>query len=83
MTKQAAHPRRIARYFTVILVCALAYVLSSGPVLAAAFWLRESTHWDGFYAVMWVYYPLLAIPQRLLWAYIGWWCWLFGAVPPG
>jgi hypothetical protein len=31
----------------------------SGPVLATAFWLRELTDWVGFYAAMWLYYPLI------------------------
>ena len=51
-------------------------------MLATAFRLRDATHWDGFYAVLWVYYPLLAFrPMRYLFdGYISWWCWLFGAV---
>jgi hypothetical protein len=44
---------------SVILIALATYVLSSGPVLAAAFWLRDRTGWDGFYAVMWLYFPLL------------------------
>ena len=59
------------------------YWLSSGPVLAAAFWLREATGVDAFYSVMWLYYPLLMLP-RVLWdAYITWWVELFGTVGPG
>jgi hypothetical protein len=59
------------------------YLLSSGPVLAVAFWLREATGWDGFYLVMWVYYPILV--TRFTWAkdYIEWWVNLLGAVGPG
>ena len=84
MTKQPKRPKQITLYFIVILACALAYMWSSGPVLAASFWLRESTHWDGFYAVMWVYYPLLAPGHHhSIDAYISWWCWLFGTVGPG
>ena len=32
------------------IVVAVAYVLGSGPILGFAFWLREITGWDGFYA---------------------------------
>jgi len=42
-----------------ILTGAIVYVPSSGPILATAFWLREATGWDGFYAAMWLYFPLL------------------------
>jgi len=37
----------------------LVYVASSGPVLATSFWLREATGWDGWYASMYLYYPLI------------------------
>jgi hypothetical protein len=84
--KQAEPPRRTARHSIAALIGApLVYVLSSGPVLATAFWLRDRTDWDGFYAVMWIYYPLLAnypltYPFHL---YIDWWLRLFGTMPPG
>jgi hypothetical protein len=60
------------------------YILSSGPVLALAFWLREATGWDGFYQVMWVYYPILR-PPPFSWAvaYVEWWTNLLGTVGPG
>jgi hypothetical protein len=61
----------------------LAYILSSGPVLAVAFVLRESTGYDGFYAVMWLYYPLLISPRWIWDGYISWWVELFGTVGPG
>jgi hypothetical protein len=63
----------------------LVYALSSGPVLAIAFWLRQATRWEGFYAVMWLYYPLLCFggPYSVFWRYIGWWCELFHTVGPG
>lgn len=63
------------------------YVLSSGPVVASAFWLREHTHRDEFYAAMWVYAPLWYIgvlePDSLLGDYMEWWVKLFGTVGPG
>lgn len=64
--------------------CIVAYVLSSGPVLAAAFWLREATGWDRFYAVLFVYYPLLILGrQSPVAAYIDWWVKLLHTVGPG
>ena len=62
------------------------YGLSCGPVLGAAFWLREATHNDMFYAVMWLYYPLLVTLGRfpLVHWYIEWWVAdVFGTVGPG
>jgi hypothetical protein len=67
----------------VLTLAALAYVLSSGPVLAVAFWLREATGWEGFYAAMWLYYPLLVRRTEPVDAYITWWVNLFDTVGPG
>ncbi len=63
----------------------VAYVLSSGPVLATAFWMREATGRDGFFLALWLYYPLLrpAGPNGLLMEYILWWCNLLHTVGPG
>ena len=63
----------------------LLYLASSGPVLAAAFWLREATGWDGYYAVMFLYYPLLLMEHgNPLHAYIEWWVVdVVGTVGPG
>ena len=62
----------------------IVYVLSSGRVLATAFWLRQATRWDGFYAAMWLYYPLLWFgPGSVFWRYIGWWCELLDVRGPG
>ena len=67
-----------------VLAAAILYIPSSGPVLATAFWLRERTGWDGFYAAIWLYFPLL------IWGhgnpvqhYIEWWVKLLGTVGPG
>jgi|GEM_PF-5292345 hypothetical protein len=66
------------------LIGLIAYVPSSGPVLATTFWLRESTGWDGFYSVMFLYYPLLVWGHNTpIDAYIEWWVELFGTVGPG
>lgn len=85
MTETVDQPKRIARYSIAILASALVYVLSSGPVLATAFWLRDVTHWDGLYRVMWIYYPLLACGPLSypIAVYLSWWCRLFGTAPPG
>lgn len=82
------HPnprRRRANWATVILLAPVAYVLSSGPALAIGFWLREATGWDGFYAVMWLYYPILIWGHgNPLMHYIEWWVVdVFHTVGPG
>jgi len=63
------------------------YVLSSGPVLAVAFWLREATGNNAFYSAMWLYYPLLYLGQGhhgVLMQYIEWWVVdVFDTVGPG
>ena len=73
-----------AKVAIAMFVCLILYVLSSGPVLATAFWLREKTGWDGFYAVMFLYLPLLWLGHdQPVDAYIEWWAWLIGAPGPG
>jgi hypothetical protein len=75
---------RVGRWSVVTLVVGVVYALSSGPVIAAGFWLREATDWDGFYAVMWLYAPLLICGTGgPMGAYIEWWVELFGTVGPG
>lgn len=74
----------VAWLIVALLICIVAYVPSSGPVLATAFWLREATGWDGFYAVMYLYLPLFAFGRiEPIDAYIEWWVELFGTVGPG
>lgn len=79
--------RRIrACAFNAVIGLAL-YVLSSGPILALAFWLREQTGRDQFYAVMWLYAPLFklgAFRSGPLAKYIEWWVVdVFRTVGPG
>jgi hypothetical protein len=75
---------RVSRWSVLAIVVGVVYALSSGPVMATGFWLREATGWDGFYAVMWLYAPLLVFGQDgVVMAYIEWWVKLFGAVGPG
>jgi hypothetical protein len=84
----AEHAKRAFRgtgwLFLIVLVPVL-YVLSSGPALGLAFWLREATGWDGFYAVMFVYYPLLIMGHgNPIDSYIEWWVvQVFHTVGPG
>jgi hypothetical protein len=75
---------KFAQLVGLLVFGALLYVISSGPVLAVAFWLREATGWDGFYLSMWIYYPLLVSGDDT-WAkaYIEWWVRLLGTVGPG
>jgi hypothetical protein len=63
----------------------VAYVLSSGPLLGLAFWLRERTGLNQFYAVMWLYYPILRLPRdNPIDDYIEWWVVsVFRTVGPG
>lgn len=71
------------RWLAALACLPLAYFASSGPVLATAFWLREATGWDGFYATMYLYYPVLAWGGGLAMTYVEWWTRLFGTVGPG
>jgi hypothetical protein len=45
--------RRIGWWPLLIALLLIAYVLSSGAVMATGCWLREQTHWDGWYAALW------------------------------
>jgi len=78
-------PHHVLAWWAVVLLLILAiYVLSSGPVLATAFWLREATGWNGFHSVMWLYYPLIALGHgNPIDAYIEWWVKLLRTVGPG
>lgn len=68
---------------TALTLAPIVYVLSSGPVIATGFWLREATGWNGFYAVMWAYYPLVRHHDTPFERYIGWRVDLFGTTGPG
>ena len=75
---------RTGRWSVAALAVGVVYVLSSGPVIATGFWLREATGWNGFYAVIWLYAPLLFCGTGgPMGAYIEWWVKLFGTVGPG
>jgi hypothetical protein len=67
-----------------LVLALLVYILSSGPVLAASFWLREATGWDGWYASIYLYLPLFALGHNnpIDW-YIEFWVRLLGTVGPG
>ena len=85
MKRLKAYLDRSPEFWLIAFLCMpFVYLLSSGPVLATAFWLRDRTDWDGFYSVTWLYWPLLEGP--LAWPimfYIQWWTQLFGTMPPG
>lgn len=84
MTKSERFPRFVGYVWAGLWVF-VAYALSSGPVMALAFKLRDATHHDEFYAVMWLYIPLLMLRPFAYFCdpYLGWWCHLFGTTPPG
>lgn len=73
------------KWVVIVLAIPLFYVLSSGPIIALAFWLRESTGWDGFYQVLWLYYPIIILGHdNPLAYYIEWWVVeVFDTVGPG
>lgn len=82
----AATPRasRLGQWSVAAIAFVVTYVFSSGPVLAGACWLRETTGWDGCYAVFSLYWPIFAVLRlRPMAAYVQWWFWLFGTVGPG
>ena len=72
-------------WLTWILAIPILYVLSSGPVLGLAFWLREATHSDAFYLAMIPYMPLILMGHgNPIDAYIEWWVVdVFHTVGPG
>ena len=87
MDSESDRPAKRLRAYALNGVVGLAlYALSSGPILALAFWLREHTGLDQFYAVMWLYFPLLKFEQ-VRWTigkYIEWWVVdVFHTVGPG
>lgn len=80
------------RWAVMAVLAPVLYVLSSGPILATACWLRERTRHDEFYAAFWLYLPLLYGGQAVgrehplmhwLEVYIEWWFHLLGTVGPG
>ncbi|MCG6156737.1 hypothetical protein [Rubinisphaera margarita] len=77
------------RIWLAIACLPLVYVLASGPLFGLAFWLRESTGYDEFYSVFYLYAPLfLWCPEPLmdyvLGPYIEWWVVdVFHTVGPG
>ena len=87
MTTESTHHRwRFRSHLVNTALALLIYVLSSGPMLGLCFWLRERTGVDQFYAVMWLYFPLLKFEQ-VRWTigkYIEWWVVdVFHTVGPG
>mgnify|MGYP001137166515 CR=1 FL=1 len=79
------HPWHFVYWTMLVLVVGLmAYVASSGPVLAVSFWLREAPRWDGWYATMLFYYPLIALGHgNPIDAYVDFCLRAIGTVGPG
>lgn len=78
-------PAKQTNGLAIIALSLVVYLLSSGPMIATCFWLREATGWDGFYTGLWLYFPLFYFGQDnpLAW-YIEWWVVdVFGTVGPG
>ncbi len=75
----------VNRWAAYALSAVLLYLLSSGPVIATACWLREWTRNDAFYQVFWLYYPLFILgPDNPIAWYIEWWVVdVFDTVGPG
>jgi hypothetical protein len=82
---QSERGSRAGRWSTIILTVLVVYVLSCGPVMALGCWLQDVTDWDGFYAVFFLYMPILYPlgDVDVVEAYIMWWMKLFGTMPPG
>jgi hypothetical protein len=80
--------RSYSSWAAAVVLILVGYVLSSGPVIAAGCWLRDVTGWERFYAVFWLYAPLLFWWRDSLWGramevYLVWWLDLFGTMAPG
>jgi hypothetical protein len=87
MTTESTHHRwRFRSHLVNTAIAIVFYVLSSGPMLGLAFWLRERTGMDQFYAVMWLYYPVVVFAHKVspIGKYIEWWVVnVFHTVGPG
>ena len=78
-------PTRRNRFkkWCLILASALAiYILTSGPIIATAFRLRELTGRNGYYDVIYAYVPLMALGGQPFQAIIRWWLTMFRVVDP-
>lgn len=78
-------PSRTSSALLIVLAAPLLYLLSSGPVIGLGCWLRETTRWDGWYGVFYLYYPLFVFGRdSLIERYIEWWVVsVFHTVGPG
>lgn len=77
---------RYAKYAALGVLCLAIYLLSSGPVIALGCWLRETTRWDGWYGVFYLYYPVFYCFGResIFFYYVEFWVVnVFHTVGPG
>jgi hypothetical protein len=86
-THEPEPPRdaRRGHWAATIVTVLVIYVISSGPVMAIGCWLRDATDWDGFYAVFYLYLPILYPlgDVDLAESYLMWWMHQFDTMPPG
>ena len=83
-THNSEHTRR-GHWTATIVALLVIYAISSGPILALGCRLRDATDWDGFYAVFYLYLPILYPlgDVDLVESYLMWWMRLFDTMPPG
>jgi hypothetical protein len=86
-TREPESPRDARRGHgaTTIVALLVIYLMSSGPIMAIGCRLRDATDWDGFYAVFYLYLPILYPlgDVDLFESYLMWWMKLFDTMPPG
>ncbi|PQO34068.1 hypothetical protein DTL21_11010 [Bremerella cremea] len=82
---ESKEAKRLPTAIVIVVALPILYLLSSGPVIGLAFWLRNATGWDGFYYIVLLYYPLIRLDHlNVISQYIQWWIEdVFHTVGPG
>lgn len=82
---ESKEAKRLPTAIVIVVALPILYLLSSGPVIGLAFWLRNATGWDGFYYIVLLYYPLIRLDHlNVISQYIQWWIEdVFRTVGPG
>lgn len=82
---ESKEAKRLPTAIVIVVALPILYLLSSGPVIGLAFWLRNATGWDGFYYIVLLYYPLIHLDHlNVISQYIQWWIEdVFHTVGPG